>query len=114
MGTDVDADARRFHDQQLVFLGYTVTPVQVSRRGATLAHMAQRLPGAKVDLPKLVEGGVNAVFLSTGIESISISDAPRCMWLTDPLPELLRFVAGDCPKMAMRGNDPCGAHYLGL
>ena len=31
-----------------------------------------------------------------------------------PLPELLRFLAGDCPKLAMRGNDPCGAHYEGL
>jgi len=31
-----------------------------------------------------------------------------------PLPELLRFVAGDCPKMAMRGNDPCGVRYRDL
>jgi hypothetical protein len=31
-----------------------------------------------------------------------------------PLPELLRHVAGDCPKMLERGNDPCGAHYRDL
>jgi hypothetical protein len=31
-----------------------------------------------------------------------------------PLPELLRHVAGDCPRMLSRGNDPCGAHYRDL
>ena len=31
-----------------------------------------------------------------------------------PLPELLRFVAGDCPKMMVRGNDPCGVRHQDL
>jgi hypothetical protein len=31
-----------------------------------------------------------------------------------PLPELLRRIAADCPKMDALGNDPCGAHYLDL
>ena len=31
-----------------------------------------------------------------------------------PLPELLRFVAGDCPKMLSLGNDPCGVRYRDL
>src|SRR5262245_47321890 len=39
----VPAATRRFHDESLVFLGYTVTPIRVSRSGADLGHMAQRL-----------------------------------------------------------------------
>ncbi len=81
-----DAAARRFHAESLVFLGYTVTPVQVTRTGATLAHMAQRLPGARIDLPKLKEGGVDAVFLSAGSESISTGATGRVLWMSDPLP----------------------------
>lgn len=86
-----DAAARRFHAESLVFLGYTVTPVQVTRKGATLAHMAQRLPGTRVDLPKLKEGGVGAVFLSAGSESISTGAAGRAMWTSDPLPAQRRL-----------------------
>jgi hypothetical protein len=31
-----------------------------------------------------------------------------------PLPEQLRRIAVDCPKVDALGNDPCGAHYLDL
>ena len=31
-----------------------------------------------------------------------------------PLPELLRRIATDCPKVGVLGNDPCGAHYPDL
>src|SRR4051794_23659826 len=86
-----DAAARRFHDDCFVFLGYTVTPVRVTRTGATLAHMAQRLPGTRIDLPKLKEGGVDAVFLSAGAESITTGEAGRALWMTDPLPSARRL-----------------------
>ena len=79
------------HGDSLVFLAYTVTPIRVDRRGATLAHMSQRLPGTRVDLPKLKEGGVDAVFLSVGTESISTGESGRTMWVTDPLPARRRL-----------------------
>jgi hypothetical protein len=31
-----------------------------------------------------------------------------------PLPELLRRIAVNCPKVDALGNDPCGAHYPDL
>jgi membrane dipeptidase len=83
--------ARRFHDDALVFLAYTVTPVRVTRTGATLAHMAERLPGTRVDLPKLKEGGVDAVFLSVGTESISTGETGSVLWASDPLPSTRRL-----------------------
>ena len=83
--------ARELHDDSLVFLAYTVTPVRVDRHGATLAHMSQRLPGTRVDLPKLQEGGVDAVFLSVGTESISTGEGGRTLWITDPLPARRRL-----------------------
>jgi membrane dipeptidase len=86
----VPAATRRFHDESLVFLGYTVTPIRVTRGGADLGHMARRLPGTRVDLPKLKEGGVDAVFLSAGIESISTGEPKGSVWATEPLPERRR------------------------
>ena len=83
--------ARELHHNSLVFLAYTVTPVRVDRHGASLAHMAQRLPGTRVDLPKLKGGGVDAVFLSVGTESISTGEGGRTMWVTDPLPARRRL-----------------------
>ena len=91
VATTVSDEVRRFHDEALVFLAYVVTPVRVDRRGATLAHMAERLPGTRVDLPKLKEGGVDAVFLSVGTESISTGEGAPAMWISDPLPAKRRL-----------------------
>jgi hypothetical protein len=68
----VSEDVRRFHDECLDFLAYTVAPVRVSAGGAELGHMRRWLPGPRVDLPKLRAGGVDAVFLSAGLETIHV------------------------------------------
>ena len=31
-----------------------------------------------------------------------------------PLPDLRRFVADDCRRLMLRGNDPRGVQYVGL
>jgi membrane dipeptidase len=80
----VDADVRRFHDDCLVFLGYTVAPVVVTPGGAELGQMRDWLPGPRVDLPKLKAGGVDAVFLSTGLETIHVERWENSLWATEP------------------------------
>ena len=66
----VTPEVQKFHDDALVFLAYTVTPTRLTGKGATLSHMSQWLDGPKVDLPKLKQGGIDAVFLSVGSDSI--------------------------------------------
>jgi membrane dipeptidase len=74
----VSEEVRQFHDDCLVFMAYVVTPLRLTRSGASLLHMAQRNPGPSVDLPKLKAGGVDAAFLSVGVDRIIITgDAPR-------------------------------------
>jgi membrane dipeptidase len=80
----VSEDVRRFHDECLVFLAYTVAPVQVSAGGAELGHMRRWLPGPRVDLPKLRAGGVDAVFLSAGLETIHVERWENSLWATEP------------------------------
>ena len=77
-------EARRFHDESLVFLAYTVTPVRLTRQGASLRHMAEWLDGPRVDLPKLKQGGVDAVFLSVGSESLLVESVSNAIWATQP------------------------------
>ena len=74
----------RTHQDSLVFLGYTVTPIQLNRSGANLSHMAQWLDGPQVDLPKLKEGGVNAVFLSLVSEILRVASPESPGWATHP------------------------------
>lgn len=77
-------EVRRFHDQCLVFLAYTVTPIRLTRQGASLAHMRQRLPPAQLDLHNLKEGGVDAVFLSAGSDSAPLANSADLVWATKP------------------------------
>lgn len=84
----ISTDVQKFHDESLVFLAYTVTPLRLARTHADLSHMARWLDGPKIDLPKLKQGGVDAIFLSVGSESVIIDhgyywapDPPQKFWI---------------------------------
>ena len=84
MSVPVNQDVQRFHDECLVFLAYTVTPIHLTRTGASLSHMTEWLDGPQVDLPKLKAGGVDALFLSVGSDSVISEPTATRVWATQP------------------------------
>ena len=82
--TAPSAEAQRFHDESSSSSATPSRPWRSRVKAPISATCASVSPARAWTCPSSEKGGVNAVFLSAGLETIHIEHWDNALWATDP------------------------------